>query len=89
MPSFNPLGGLGGITGRTSATLFEIRYTPLSGLWLSATNTRRLENEFVVLRGGESEAADQLLKGTVVLCLQSPLKVDDVHLKMTGTMKIG
>jgi hypothetical protein len=49
----------------------------------------RLENEVIVLRGSESEASSQMLKGVVVLCLPSSLKVDDVHLRMTGTSKIG
>ncbi|KAH8803809.1 carbon catabolite repression protein-like protein cred [Hyaloscypha sp. PMI_1271] len=70
MPSFNVFGG---VTGRNSATLFEIR----------------LENEIIVLRGGESEASSQMLKGVVVLCLPSALKVEDVHLRMTGQLRVG
>jgi arrestin-related trafficking adapter 4/5/7 len=42
-----------------------------------------------VLRGGESEASSQMLKGVVVLCLPSALKVEDVHLRMTGQLKVG
>ncbi len=48
-----------------------------------------LENEIIVLRGGESEASSQLIKGVVVLCLPSALKVEDVHLRMTGQFKVG
>lgn len=70
MPSFNPFGN---VTGRTSATLFEIR----------------LDNDIIVLRGGESEASSQILKGVVVLCLPSALKLEDVHLRMTGQLKVG
>ncbi|KAF4629187.1 hypothetical protein G7Y89_g8957 [Cudoniella acicularis] len=70
MPSFNPFGN---VTGKTSATLFEIR----------------LENDIIVLRGAESEASSQMLKGVVVLCLPAALKVEDVHLRMTGQLKIG
>ncbi|KIN01286.1 hypothetical protein OIDMADRAFT_123732 [Oidiodendron maius Zn] len=70
MPSFKPFGG---VTGRTSATLFEIR----------------LDSEVIILRGVESEAASQLLKGVVVLCLPAALKVEDVHLRMTGHLKLG
>ncbi|KAK2627897.1 hypothetical protein QTJ16_002543 [Diplocarpon rosae] len=68
MPSF-----FGGVTGRYSATLFEIR----------------LDNDIIVLRGGESEAASQMLKGVVVLCLPTSLKLENIHLRMTGQLKVG
>ena len=45
----------------------------------------RLENDFIVFRGNDHEASGQLLKGTVVLCLSSPLRVEDIHLKLMGT----
>ncbi|CAG8976450.1 hypothetical protein HYALB_00008039 [Hymenoscyphus albidus] len=70
MPSFNPLGN---ITGRTSATLFEIR----------------LDNDILVLRGAADEASSQMLKGSVVLCLPAPLRVEDVHMRMTGHLRVG
>jgi len=50
------------------------------------TRLYRLENDFIVFRGHEHESAAQLLKGTVVLCLPTPLKVEDVHLRLTGTL---
>lgn len=53
------------------------------------TDTRRLENEVIVLRGGDSEASSQILKGSVVLCLPATLKIEDVHLRMTGHLKVG
>lgn len=49
----------------------------------------RLVDDFVVLRGTESEAADQILKGSVVLCLPASIKVEDVHLKFTGELAVG
>ncbi|KAJ5051878.1 uncharacterized protein L3040_001641 [Drepanopeziza brunnea f. sp. 'multigermtubi'] len=49
----------------------------------------RLENEFIVLRGGVDDAASQLLKGTVILCLPQAQNVQDVHLRMTGDLKLG
>jgi hypothetical protein len=49
----------------------------------------RLESDVVVLRGPEAEASSQLLRGVVVLCLPSSLRVDDVHLRLTGQAKIG
>ncbi|KAH8903158.1 hypothetical protein BR93DRAFT_972091 [Coniochaeta sp. PMI_546] len=60
------------VTGRNAATLFEIR----------------LDSDFLVFRGNEHESSGQLLKGTVVLCLPSPLKVEDIHLRLTGTLHL-
>lgn len=45
----------------------------------------RLENDFIVFRGNDHEASGQMLKGTVVLCLSSPLRVEDIHMKLMGT----
>ncbi|KAL2018274.1 hypothetical protein VTK56DRAFT_1028 [Thermocarpiscus australiensis] len=61
------------VSGKSACTLFEIR----------------LENDFIVFRGDDHEASGQLLKGTVVLCLSAPLKIDNVHLKLTGTVHYG
>ncbi|VBB80206.1 Putative protein of unknown function [Podospora comata] len=49
----------------------------------------RLENDFIVFRGNDHEASGQLLKGTVVLCLSAPLKVETINLKLTGTIHYG
>lgn len=48
-----------------------------------------LDSEIIVLRGAESEASSQLLKGVVVLCLPAALKIEDVHLRMIGQLKVG
>ncbi|KAK1988071.1 arrestin [Colletotrichum cereale] len=60
------------VTGKHAASLFEIR----------------LDNDFIVFRGGEDESAGQVLKGVVVLCLPTPLKIEDVHLRLTGTHRL-
>ncbi|KAK3941666.1 hypothetical protein QBC46DRAFT_98809 [Diplogelasinospora grovesii] len=60
------------VTGKHAVSYFEIR----------------LDNEFIVFRGNEHESSGQLLKGTVVLCLPSPLKIEDVHLRLTGTLHL-
>ncbi|KAI8631131.1 arrestin [Xylariaceae sp. FL1651] len=60
------------VAGRHACSLFEIR----------------LDNEFIVFRGNEHEASGQLLKGVVVLCLKESLKVEDVHLRLTGHCRI-
>lgn len=59
------------VTGRSNVSLFEIR----------------LDNDFIVFRGSDHESAGQTLKGSVVLCLSSPLKVEDVHLRLTGELR--
>ncbi|KFA64107.1 hypothetical protein S40285_07987 [Stachybotrys chlorohalonatus IBT 40285] len=60
------------VTGRNACTLFDIR----------------LENDFIVFRGNENESAAQLLKGVVVLCLPSALRIEDVHLRLIGTLRV-
>jgi hypothetical protein len=49
----------------------------------------RLESDVIVLRGPESEASSQILRGVLVLCLAQPLKVEDVHLRLTGQCRVG
>ncbi|KAI9151695.1 putative HECT-type ubiquitin ligase-interacting protein creD [Paramyrothecium foliicola] len=60
------------VTGRHSYSLFDIR----------------LDNDFIVFRGNEHESTGQLLKGVVVLCLPSSLRIEDVHLRLVGTLRI-
>jgi hypothetical protein len=60
------------VTGRGAASLFDIR----------------LENDFIVFRGSEHESAGQQIKGVVVLCLPSQLKMEDVRLRLTGTLRM-
>ncbi|KAK5995130.1 putative HECT-type ubiquitin ligase-interacting protein creD [Cladobotryum mycophilum] len=60
------------VTGRHSYSLFDIR----------------LDDDFIVFRGGEQESSGQLLKGVVVLCLSTPLRIEDVHLRLVGTLRL-
>jgi hypothetical protein len=60
------------VTGRNTYSLFDIR----------------LDNDFIVFRGSEHESSGQLLKGVVVLCLSSSLRIDDIHLRLVGTLRI-
>ncbi|OHE97992.1 arrestin [Colletotrichum orchidophilum] len=95
MPSFNPFST---VTGKHAASLFEIRYallphvpkfrhfSPLRVLFSHRDSL--LDNDFIVFRGGEDESAGQILKGVVVLCLPTPLKIEDVHLRLTGTHRL-
>lgn len=63
---------LANVTGRNAFTLFEIR----------------LDSDFIVFRGNDHESSGQLLKGTLVLCLPTPLRVEDVHLRLIGTERL-
>ncbi|KAF5667056.1 dinitrobenzene,calcium zinc resistance protein [Fusarium heterosporum] len=47
----------------------------------------RLERDFLVFWGSQYESSDQLLKGVVVLCLRSPLKLEDIRLRLDGTVR--
>lgn len=55
---------------------------------LTKLTALRLDNDFIVLRGNDHEASGQLLKGTVVLCLPTSLRVEDVHLRLIGTERL-
>lgn len=46
----------------------------------------RLSTDPIILRGGQHEAQGQLLAGIVVLCLHSPLRVEEVSLELLGTV---
>ncbi|KAF3761501.1 hypothetical protein M406DRAFT_342285 [Cryphonectria parasitica EP155] len=63
---------LANVTGRNAYTLFDIR----------------LDNDFIVFRGNDHESSGQLLKGTLVLCLPAPLRIEDVHLRLLGTERL-
>lgn len=55
---------------------------------LNPLNQHRLDNDFIVFRGNGHESAGQALKGQVVLCLSAPLKLDELHLRLTGTLRL-
>ena len=54
---------------------------------LLLTSLNRLERDFVVFWGNQYESSDQIVKGVVVLCLQSPLKLEDVRVRLDGTVR--
>lgn len=51
--------------------------------------TTRLDQSNIILRGNCEEAASALLKGTLVLCLSEPLRIQAVRLRFTGEKRIG
>lgn len=48
----------------------------------------RLDDQYVVFRGGEHEAASAHLRGTLVLCLSEPLTIKHLKLSLTGMSRI-
>ncbi|KAJ6442047.1 arrestin domain-containing protein [Purpureocillium lavendulum] len=60
------------VTGRNSYSLFDIR----------------LDQDIIVFRGNDHESSGQFLKGVVVLCLSSSLRIEDVRLRLTGTLRL-
>ncbi|KAI9726013.1 MAG: hypothetical protein M1834_009441 [Cirrosporium novae-zelandiae] len=62
----------GGGGGPASAKIFEIR----------------LDSSNLVLRGSEHEAASALLKGSVVLCLSEPLRIQNIHMRLSGESRV-
>ncbi|CAK7219281.1 hypothetical protein SBRCBS47491_003793 [Sporothrix bragantina] len=67
-----PFNPFTSVTGRNALTLFDIR----------------LENDFIVFRGNEHEASGQLLKGVLAICVPSAIKIEDIHLRLTGTQRL-
>ncbi|KAJ6095729.1 HECT-type ubiquitin ligase-interacting protein creD [Penicillium sp. IBT 16267x] len=58
----------------------------------SASNAKyfdiRLNEDYIVFRGGEHEAASAHLKGTLVLCLSEPLAIKHIRLELTGMSRV-
>jgi arrestin-related trafficking adapter 4/5/7 len=44
----------------------------------------RLDNDYIVFRGAEDEAASAQLAGSVVLCVTEPLNISHVQLTLSG-----
>lgn len=50
--------------------------------------TGRLNDDYIVFRGGEEEAASTHLKGTLVLCLSEPLSIKHLKLHLRGMSRV-
>jgi hypothetical protein len=48
----------------------------------------RLDNDYIIFRGGEHEAASAQIAGSVVLCLTEPLAVKHIKLTLTGITRM-
>lgn len=44
----------------------------------------RLDNDYIVFRGSEDEAASAQLAGSLVLCLTEPLNISHIQLTLSG-----
>jgi hypothetical protein len=69
----------------------------ISGMWSRITSMQtgqhlltflRLNEDYIVFRGGEHEAASAHLKGTLVLCLSEPLAIKHIRLELTGMSRV-
>ncbi|MCJ1452310.1 hypothetical protein MMC28_002652 [Mycoblastus sanguinarius] len=49
----------------------------------------RLDKSNLILRGTEYEASSVVLKGTLVLCLSEPLRIQGIRLRFTGEKRLG
>lgn len=47
----------------------------------------RLDSEVLTFRNHEQEMQGPVLKGVVVLCLQSKLRIEDIHLQLFGILR--
>ncbi len=84
----------GGSNSRETCSVkyFETRYTLIDlprEYDSDYFETLRLEESNLVLRGTEDEASSVVLKGTLVLCLSEPMRIQGIRLRFTGERKLG
>ncbi|PWY78327.1 putative HECT-type ubiquitin ligase-interacting protein cred [Aspergillus heteromorphus CBS 117.55] len=48
----------------------------------------RLDEDYIVFRGGEEEAASAHLSGKLILCLSEPLSIKHIRLHLTGISRV-
>ena len=56
---------------------------------LTGLISSRLAESNLILRGNADEASSVLLKGTLVLCLSEPLRIQGIRLRFTGEKRLG
>ena len=67
------------------ALKFLSAHTPHSGSTSSVKYfDLRLENDYIVFRGSEDEAASAHLTGSLVLCLTEPMTINHIDLTLSG-----
>lgn len=85
------LSFLAGGGSASHAKYFDIRWVRSHDHIASAvadTSTRRLNDDYIVFRGDEDEAASAHLKGTLVLCLSEPLSIKHLKLHLKGMSRV-
>lgn len=50
--------------------------------------SRRLDEDYIVFRGAEQEAASAHLSGKLILCLSEPLSIKHIRLHLTGISRV-
>ena len=71
-------------------TYFEIRcVTTATRSELTTDLMPRPDESNLVFRGAKEEASSVLLKGTLVLCLSEPLRIQGLRLRLTGEKRLG
>jgi arrestin-related trafficking adapter 4/5/7 len=70
------------------ALKFLSAHTPGSGGSSSSVKhfDIRLDNDYIVFRGNEDEAASAQLSGSLVLCLTEPMNINHVDLTLSGIL---
>ena len=89
------LGFLSGGGSGSSVKHFDIRYrnmlpppSPRLPTILLIPMSCRLNDNYVVFRGFENEAASVHLRGTVVLCITEPLTIKNFKLTLSGISRV-
>lgn len=89
------LSFLGGGGHASYAKYFDIRSVQSLVEYLSMAQETdeflasiRLEDEYIVFRGNDYEAASAHLGGTLVLCLSEPLTIKNIKLHLTGMSRV-
>jgi hypothetical protein len=68
-------------------TMFRVRNNHKRSL-LRTSRHPRLEASNLILRGTPDEASSVVLKGTLVLCLAEPLRIQGIRLRFTGEKRL-
>lgn len=72
-----------------TSTFGECQFSAYHSLAHSLTHTfKRLDEDYIVFRGSEHEAASAHLSGRLLLCLSEPLNIKHLRLHLTGISRV-
>ncbi|GKU21467.1 unnamed protein product [Fusarium langsethiae] len=63
--------------------------TSVEDMVLPSGQDTTLEQDLLVFWGNQYESSDQFLRGVVVLCLRSPLKIEEIKIRLYGNVRHG